>query len=474
MNFSNSNGIVSGRDALPPWRLDREQREQEHWDRERQERQDQELDQERQDQELDRERQERQDQGQQHPERGDRERQDQERQEQGCRGRAYQGREPLASQEPDDRAQRIQEEADREARGIQEDEALEVRNAQLRRDVTERRMRREREEAVRLANAAHAEEAQVLAWERAKEAIWEEQQDLDRRLKLLSENLKKYSGSTDRLVINNWRNNHRLYLVKLGYDVATKGISALTHLESCLEGSARNWFREVTPQPIDMASFFVALAARFYPKNLKQLALVKLKQLCVRSDDKIGEYISAFEKSPSRSSSLDSNLAATSAGYLFHKLVEKRVDNPEGTLHDQIQLVNTLIAAHMTADLANPQITIPKKRYAQAAEAAEVDCREKRPRKTARTGAARAKRAHSTDVERAYQKRLCYNCLRPGHLVFRCQEPKVDKSLRVAALTMALADANNKDSDGSSADSGKEAPKGPKELMDWQAQDFRE
>ncbi|KAJ3012687.1 hypothetical protein HKX48_006153 [Thoreauomyces humboldtii] len=203
---------MSGRDALPLWKLHQEQREQERRDRERQERQDQEL---------------------------DRERQDQERQEQGRWGRARRDREPRASREPEDRVQRIQEEADREAQRIQEEEGL--------------------EETVRLANvaialapefplpgdvhpelAAQAEEAQVLARKRAKEAICEEQLDLDRRLKLLSGNLKKYSSSTDRLVIDNWRDNHRCYLITLGYDAITKGASALTHLESSLEGSARN------------------------------------------------------------------------------------------------------------------------------------------------------------------------------------------------------------------------------------------
>ncbi|KAJ3003440.1 hypothetical protein HKX48_001770 [Thoreauomyces humboldtii] len=477
--------------GTPPWRIYQERRDRERLDRERQ------------DPQRDRERQERHDRERQHLERRDRERRD----------REHRDREPRAPREPDGRARRIQEEADREARSIQEEEALEVRNAQLLREVAERRMRREREETVRLANvaialaaefplpevvhpeqAAHAEEAQVLARERAKEAIREEQRDLDRRLKLLSGNLKKYSGSTDRLVIDDWRDNHRRYLVTLGYDAITKGAAALTHLESFLEGSARNWFREVTPQPIDMATFFVALATRFYPRNLKQLALVKLKRLRVRTDDKIGEYVSAFEKVLSEANSegvaADDRIRpeesipifqsgfklseATSAGYLFHKLVEKRVDNPGGTLHDQILLVNTLIAAHMIADLANPQIAIPKKRYAQAAEAAEVDSREKRPRKHARTGAAPAKRVRSTDEERAYQERLCYNCLRPGHLAFRCPEPKVDKGLRVAALTMALADANNEDSDGCSADSNKEGPEGSKEPMDWQEQDFQD
>ncbi|KAJ3009513.1 hypothetical protein HKX48_007884 [Thoreauomyces humboldtii] len=228
--------------------------------------------------------------------------------------------------------------------------------------------------------------------------------------------------------------------------------------------------------------------------NLKQLALVKLKRLLVRSDDKIGEYVSAFEKVLSEANSegvaADDRIRpeesilifqsgfklseATSAGYLSHKLVEKRVDNPGGTLHDQILLVNTLIAAHMTADLANPQITIPKKRYAQAAEAAEVDSREKRPRKAARTQAAPAKRVRSANEESAYKDRLCCNCLRPGHLASRCPELKVDKGLRVASLNLVLADLHNEDSGGSSADSGREGPNGSKEPMDWQEQDFQE
>ncbi|KAJ3012686.1 hypothetical protein HKX48_006152 [Thoreauomyces humboldtii] len=128
-----------------------------------------------------------------------------------------------------------------------------------------------------------------------------------------------------------------------------------------------------------MATFFVALAARFYPKNWKQLALVKLKRLRVRTDDKIGEYLSAFEKVHSKANSegvaandhirpeesipiIQSRFKlseAISAGYLFNKLVEKRV---KSSLHNQIQLVNTLVAARMTANLASPQITIPKKR----------------------------------------------------------------------------------------------------------------